>query len=176
MIGGDGRLQRANRFCSRSGVCSRARVNGTHTYRRDCGRKRGPAPQHLISTAAVRDEVTSIVLSVIAAAFAVASLLLLLLLIDVLVRRADVTAALLIGSALTDAFFANAVPSLTLPGDITVGIHRYHRNTCCLCCVRQTSSDGASSYLSTMAGAILNPSNSVVSERSSRFRNPNQHQ
>jgi hypothetical protein len=37
------------------------------------------------------------------------------------VRRADVTAALLLGSTLTDAFFANAVPSLTLPGDARVG-------------------------------------------------------
>jgi O-antigen ligase len=62
-----------------------------------------------------------IVLGFVAAAFAVASLLLLLLLIDVLVRRADVTAALLLGSTLIDAFFANAVPSLTLPGDMRVG-------------------------------------------------------
>ncbi len=62
-----------------------------------------------------------IVLGPIAAAFAVASLLLLLLFIDVLVRRADITAALLIGSTLIDAFFANAVPSLTLPGDIRLG-------------------------------------------------------
>ena len=62
-----------------------------------------------------------IVLGLIAAAFAVASLLLLLLLIDVLVRRADITAALLIGSTLMDAFFANAVPSLTLPGDMRLG-------------------------------------------------------
>jgi hypothetical protein len=57
----------------------------------------------------------------VAAAFAVASLLLLLLLIDVLVRRADVTATLLLGSTVMDAFFANAVPSLTLPGDARVG-------------------------------------------------------
>jgi O-Antigen ligase len=62
-----------------------------------------------------------IVLGLIAAVFAVASLLLLLLLIDVLVRRADITAALLIGSTLMDAFFAHAVPSLTLPGDIRLG-------------------------------------------------------
>jgi hypothetical protein len=62
-----------------------------------------------------------VVLGLMAAAFAVASLLLLLLLIDVLVRRADVTAALLLGSTLTDAFFANAVPSLTLPGNARVG-------------------------------------------------------
>ena len=62
-----------------------------------------------------------IVLGLIAAGFAVASLLLLLLLIDVLVRRADITAALLIGSTLIDAFFATAVPSLTLPGDIRLG-------------------------------------------------------
>ena len=62
-----------------------------------------------------------ILLGLMAAAFAVACLLLLLLVIDVLVRRADVTAALLLGSALTDAFFANAVPSLTLPGDIRLG-------------------------------------------------------
>jgi hypothetical protein len=65
--------------------------------------------------------ITSILMAVIGAAFAVASLLLLLLLIDVLVRRADITAALLIGSTLMDAFFANAVPSVTLPGDIRVG-------------------------------------------------------
>jgi O-antigen ligase len=57
----------------------------------------------------------------VAAAFAAACLLLLLLLIDVLVRRADVTAALLLGSTLMDAFFAGAVPSLTLPGDLRVG-------------------------------------------------------
>jgi hypothetical protein len=62
-----------------------------------------------------------IVLGLIGAAFAVASLLLLLLLIDVLVRRADITAALLIGSTLIDAFFAKAVPSLTLPGDMRLG-------------------------------------------------------
>jgi O-Antigen ligase len=62
-----------------------------------------------------------IALGLIAAPFAAASLLLLLLLIDVLVRRADITAALLMGSTLMDAFFANAVPSLTLPGDIRVG-------------------------------------------------------
>jgi hypothetical protein len=62
-----------------------------------------------------------ILLGLMAAAFAVACLLLLLLLIDVLVRRADVTAALLLGSTLTDAFFASAVPSLTLPGDIRLG-------------------------------------------------------
>jgi hypothetical protein len=62
-----------------------------------------------------------IVLGLMAVAFAVACLLLLLLLIDVLVRRADVTAALLLGATLTDAFFANAVPSLTLPGDIRLG-------------------------------------------------------
>jgi O-antigen ligase len=65
--------------------------------------------------------ITSILMAVVAAAFAVASLLLLLLLIDVLVRRADITAALLIGSTLMDAFFANAVPSVTLPGDMRVG-------------------------------------------------------
>ena len=65
--------------------------------------------------------IESILLGLIAAAFAVASLLLLLLLIDVLVRRADITAALLIGSTLMDAFFARAVPSLTLPGDMRVG-------------------------------------------------------
>jgi hypothetical protein len=63
-----------------------------------------------------------ILLGLIAAAFGVASLLLLLLFIDVLVRRADVAAALLLGSTLMDAFFANAVPSLTLPGDARVGL------------------------------------------------------
>ena len=62
-----------------------------------------------------------IVLGPVAAAFALASLLLLLLFVDVLVRRADITAALLIGSTLIDAFFARAVPSLTLPGDMRVG-------------------------------------------------------
>ena len=62
-----------------------------------------------------------VVLGPVAAAFALASLLLLLLLVDVLVRRADVTAALLIGSTLVASFFARAVPSLTLPGAITVG-------------------------------------------------------
>lgn len=41
-----------------------------------------------------------VVLGLIAAVFAVASLLLLLLLLDLLVRRADVTAALVIGSTL----------------------------------------------------------------------------
>jgi O-antigen ligase len=65
--------------------------------------------------------IESVLLGLIGALFAVASLLLLLLLIDVLVRRADITAALLIGSTLVDAFFANAVPSLTLPGDIRLG-------------------------------------------------------
>jgi disulfide bond formation protein DsbB len=60
-------------------------------------------------------------LGLVAAAFAVASLILLLLLADVLVRRADVTAALLLGATLIDAFFARAVPSLTLPGDMRVG-------------------------------------------------------
>jgi O-Antigen ligase len=65
--------------------------------------------------------IESILLGLIAVAFAVASLLLLLLLVDVLVRRADITAALLIGSTLMDAFFASAVPSLTLPGDMRVG-------------------------------------------------------
>jgi len=65
--------------------------------------------------------IESILLGLIGAPFAVASLLLLLLLVDVLVRRADVTAALLLGSTLIDAFFANAVPSLTLPGDMRVG-------------------------------------------------------
>jgi hypothetical protein len=62
-----------------------------------------------------------ILLVPVAVAFAIASLLLLLLLGDVLVRRADVTAGLLIGSTLIDAFFARAVPSLTLPGDMRVG-------------------------------------------------------
>jgi hypothetical protein len=62
-----------------------------------------------------------IVLGPVAAALGLASLLLLLLLVDVLVRRADITAALLIGSTLIDAFFARAVPSLTLPGDMRVG-------------------------------------------------------
>jgi O-Antigen ligase len=62
-----------------------------------------------------------ILLGLVAAALAAASLVLLLLLIDVLVRRPDLTAALLIGSTLLDAFFANAVPSLTLPGDMRVG-------------------------------------------------------
>jgi O-antigen ligase len=62
-----------------------------------------------------------IVLGPVAAAFALAILLLLLLLADVLVRRADVTAALLIGSTLIDAFFAREVPSLILPGDMRVG-------------------------------------------------------
>jgi O-antigen ligase len=63
-----------------------------------------------------------IVLGLIGAAFAAASLLLLLLLIDVLVRRADLTAVLLVGSTVMDAFFASAVPSLTLPGDMRVGL------------------------------------------------------
>jgi O-antigen ligase len=62
-----------------------------------------------------------IVLGPVAAAFALASLLLLLLLVDVLVRRADITAALLIGSTLVASFFARVVPSLTLPGHMTVG-------------------------------------------------------
>ena len=66
--------------------------------------------------------IESILLGLIAAPFALASLLLLMLLIDVLVRRADVTAALLIGSTVMDAFFASAVPSLTLPGDMRVGL------------------------------------------------------
>jgi hypothetical protein len=66
--------------------------------------------------------IESIVLGLIAAPFGVASLLLLMLLVDVLVRRADVTAGLLIGSTLVDAFFASAVPSLTLPGDMRVGV------------------------------------------------------
>jgi hypothetical protein len=65
--------------------------------------------------------IESILLGLIGALFAVSSLLLLLLLIDVLVRRADITAALLLGSTLMDAFFANAVPSVTLPGNIRVG-------------------------------------------------------
>jgi hypothetical protein len=63
----------------------------------------------------------SILLGLVAALFAGASLLLLLVLIDVLIRRADITAALLLGSTLMDAFFANAVPSLTLPGSVRVG-------------------------------------------------------
>ena len=62
-----------------------------------------------------------IVLGPVAAAFALAIFVLLLLLADVLVRRADVTAGLVIGSTLIDAFFARAVPSLTLPGDMRVG-------------------------------------------------------
>jgi O-Antigen ligase len=66
--------------------------------------------------------IESILLGLIAAPFAVASLLLLMLLIDVLVRRADVTAVLLVGSTVMDAFFAGAVPSLTLPGDMRVGL------------------------------------------------------
>jgi hypothetical protein len=66
--------------------------------------------------------IASILLGLVGAIFAAASLLLLLLLIDVLVRRADITAGLLLGSTLMDAFFANAVPSLTLPGNIRVGI------------------------------------------------------
>jgi hypothetical protein len=65
--------------------------------------------------------IESILLVFIGLPFAVASLLLLLLLTDLLVRRADITAALLLGSTLMDAFFANAVPSLTLPGDMRVG-------------------------------------------------------
>ena len=66
--------------------------------------------------------IESILLGLIAAPFAAASMLLLMLLIDVLVRRADVTAALLVGSTVMDAFFAGAVPSLTLPGDMRVGL------------------------------------------------------
>ena len=62
-----------------------------------------------------------IALGPVAAAFALATVLLLLLLVDVLMRRADVTAGLLIGSTLIDAFFARAVASLTLPGDMRVG-------------------------------------------------------
>jgi O-antigen ligase len=65
--------------------------------------------------------IASILLGVIGALFAGASLLLLLLSIDALMRRPDITAALLIGSTLVAAFFARAVPSLTLPGDVTVG-------------------------------------------------------
>jgi hypothetical protein len=65
--------------------------------------------------------IQSTLLGLTAAVFAVASLILLLLLVDFLVRRADVTAALLIASTLVDAFFAEAVPSLTLPGDMRVG-------------------------------------------------------
>jgi hypothetical protein len=66
--------------------------------------------------------IESILLGLIAAPFAAASTLLLMLLIDVLVRRSDVTAGLLIASTLVDALFANAVPSLTLPGDMRVGV------------------------------------------------------
>ena len=66
--------------------------------------------------------IESILLGLVAAPFAAASVLLLMLLIDVLVRRADVTAGLLIASTLVDALFANAVPSLTLPGDMRVGV------------------------------------------------------
>jgi hypothetical protein len=66
--------------------------------------------------------IESILVGLMAAPFAVASLLLLMLLIDVLMRRADVTAALLVGSTVMDAFFASAVPSLTLPGDMRVGL------------------------------------------------------
>ena len=48
-------------------------------------------------------------------------LLLLMLLIDFLVRRADVTAGLLIGSTLVRrVLLANEVPSITLPGDTRV--------------------------------------------------------
>jgi O-Antigen ligase len=65
--------------------------------------------------------IASIALALVATVFAVATVLLLMLLVDVLVRRADVTAVLLIGSTLVDAFFAREVPSLTLPGDIRVG-------------------------------------------------------
>jgi O-antigen ligase len=65
--------------------------------------------------------IQSVLLGLIGALFAGASLLLVLLFIDVLVRRADVTAALLLSSTLIDAFFANAVPSLTLPGDMRLG-------------------------------------------------------
>ena len=64
--------------------------------------------------------IESILLGLVGAVFAVACLLLLLLLIDLLVRRADITAALLLVSTLMDAFFAYAVPSLTLPGDMRV--------------------------------------------------------
>ena len=64
----------------------------------------------------------SIALAVIATAVAAATVLLLVLFIDFLVRRPDVTAGLLIGSTLVEAFFAGAreVPSLTLPGDTRV--------------------------------------------------------
>ena len=51
-----------------------------------------------------------ILLGLMAAAFAVACLLLLLLLIDVLVRRADVTAALLLGSTLMDCVLRERSP------------------------------------------------------------------
>ena len=64
----------------------------------------------------------SIALALVAIAFAAATVLLLMLLIDFLVRRADVTAGLLIGSTLVDAFFATEVPSLTLPGDVRVAV------------------------------------------------------
>ncbi len=66
--------------------------------------------------------IASIIFGLVGAVFAAACLLLLLLLIDVLVRRVDITAGLLLGSTLMDALFANAVPSLTLPGNIRVGI------------------------------------------------------
>ena len=115
-----------------------------------------------------------IVLGLIAAAFAVASLLLLLLLIDVLVRRADITAALLIGSTLMDAFFAQRSPIAHAARRHEAGIHRYHRNTCPLCRVRKTSSDAAPKSLPTMAGPIHNSSRSIVGKRSYRFRNPDQ--
>jgi hypothetical protein len=62
-----------------------------------------------------------VVLGPVAAAFALASLLLLLLLVDVLVRRADVAAGLLIASTIVAAFFARLVPAVTLPGGMTVG-------------------------------------------------------
>ena len=116
--------------------------------------------------------ITSILLSVIAAAFAVASLLLLLLLIDVLVRRADVTAALLIGSTLMDAFFAGAVPSLTFPGDI--GWDRpISSRPSSVCCVRKTLR--MRRLVPTIGGWSSSwSSRAIVSERNSCFRGPDQ--
>ena len=116
-----------------------------------------------------------ILLGLIAAAFAVACLLLLLLLIDVLVRRADVTAALLLGSTLTDAFFASAVPSLTLPGDIRLGFTDIIATlVLCAAFARLLRMRRLATYQRWLV-AIHNPSRSIVSKRSYRFRNPNQH-
>ena len=174
MIEGDERLQRVNRFWSRSGVCSRASSQMGPIHIGAIMTASEARSLIMISTGSRFAMITSILMSVHSGTLRCCQLAT----ADALDRRLGASSRCygrpLVGSTVMDAFFASAVPSLTLPGDMRVGLTDIIATLVLGAAFARLLRVRRLQYLPPMAGPLHGPSHSFFGKRSHSFRNPDQ--